>query len=614
MGVEILGASDLKDEVVGDIENGKQNKGLQTEETIEFGIVDGQKGATNGPNNVESNPIPDGGFPKDAVDEWPAPKQIHSFYFVRFRNFEDPSLRTKIEQADKELQKKNQARSQLTEALRAKKSDRAAIITQLKPLTAEDKMFRMIVGEKRKDMEPLQAALGKMRSANNAVREKGAGLCSSEEELNELIQSLHYRMQHESNTLVKEKQLLKEIKQLEGTREKVIANASMKAKLQDSFGQKEDIQDQLKLIGGDLDGVRKDQSSVRAKIKQLEEQLKAIESDINELQTKLTAEIEKRDKAYEALVALRKTREEGNACFYENRALLNKAKDIAAKKDIAALEELSHMEMEKFMALWSSSKSFRDDYEKRILPSLDIRQLSRDGRMRNPDEKSLIEVQPIQAEAQTAPVKATPKKTKEEAAPPLEIQQKESTKKVNEAETKGKVDDLADTGKSLGSEKSQKESSVSNVIDPEKLKEMKREEEIAKAKLAQERKKKLAEKAAAKAAIRVQKEAEKKLKDREKKAKKKVGAVNPTAEGEPVEEDSEAGESEKLEEKVEAPVITKAKEQKENIRQRNRAKSQDLPKAILRRKKSPSYWVWAVPAAAAVLVLILLMLAYYYFQ
>lgn len=63
----------------------------------------------------------------------------------------------------------------------------------------------------------------------------------------EQIQSLQYRIQHESNTLSEEKQLLKEIKQLEGTREKVIANAAVKAKLQDTFGQREEIQDQLKV-------------------------------------------------------------------------------------------------------------------------------------------------------------------------------------------------------------------------------------------------------------------------------------------------------------------------------------------------------------------------------
>lgn len=61
------------------------------------------------------------------------------------------------------------------------------------------------------------------------------------------IKSLHYRIQHESNTLTEEKQLLKDIKNLEGTREKVIANAAMKAKLQDSLGPKEAIQDQVKV-------------------------------------------------------------------------------------------------------------------------------------------------------------------------------------------------------------------------------------------------------------------------------------------------------------------------------------------------------------------------------
>jgi len=61
------------------------------------------------------------------------------------------------------------------------------------------------------------------------------------------IYSLQYRIQHESIPLTEEKQLLREIKQLEGTREKVIANAAMRTKLQESMGQKEAIQDQVKV-------------------------------------------------------------------------------------------------------------------------------------------------------------------------------------------------------------------------------------------------------------------------------------------------------------------------------------------------------------------------------
>lgn len=61
------------------------------------------------------------------------------------------------------------------------------MISQLKPLTTEDKRYRSIMDEKRKEMEPLQDALGKLRGSNNVTREKGVSLCSSEEELNFLV-------------------------------------------------------------------------------------------------------------------------------------------------------------------------------------------------------------------------------------------------------------------------------------------------------------------------------------------------------------------------------------------------------------------------------------------
>lgn len=61
------------------------------------------------------------------------------------------------------------------------------------------------------------------------------------------IYSLQYRIQHESIPLSEEKQILREIKQLEGTREKVIANAAIRTKLQDTIGQKDAIQDQVKV-------------------------------------------------------------------------------------------------------------------------------------------------------------------------------------------------------------------------------------------------------------------------------------------------------------------------------------------------------------------------------
>ena len=82
------------------------------------------------------------------------------------------------------------------------KFDRAHMLSQLKSLKAKDKQFKMIVDGKRKEMEPLQHAMGKLHNSNTANRERGGTLCSYEEELNKHIQILHYHMKHESIPLV----------------------------------------------------------------------------------------------------------------------------------------------------------------------------------------------------------------------------------------------------------------------------------------------------------------------------------------------------------------------------------------------------------------------------
>ncbi|XP_074558098.1 proton pump-interactor 1-like isoform X2 [Curcuma longa] len=586
------------------------------QELVRTNVANGE--AKEGDQSVDAN------FPKDAVEEWPAEKKVHNFYLVRFRTFEDPKLKARIDNADREVTKCTQTRFQITEALKAKRSERSNVIMQLKPLTAEDKQYRMIMDEKRKSMEPLQDALGKLRNANIAVRERGMGLCSSEEELNDLIYSLNYRMQHESLSLVEEKQLIKEIKMLEGTRDKVISNASEKAKIQDSFGHKEAIQDQVKLINDDIGGVKKEKQAIRMKIKSLEDELKVIDDEISSLQEELENINKKRNKAFETLVELRKSRDEVNSCFFQNRAVVNRAKDLAAKKDITSLQDFVYSEVEKFMSEWSSSeKAFREDYEKRILSSLDSRQLSRDGRMRNPDEKPIIPVEgPTTRDLEAAPVKvATPAKVnakqtedihllQQDVIPNKKTQETNVKKSSKVVESRAKAEDPTSIADSPAIEKPQ-ETPKPNEIDAAKLKEMKREEEIAKAKLAFERKKKQAEKAAAKAAVRAQKESEKKLKEKEKRLRKKAGGSAPDAPTEEPEVESKVSEPEEVTVETDTPVAERSKGQKENARFRNRPTGRgQVPKIMLKRKKAPSYWIWAAPAAVA--AVLSSAVAYYY--
>lgn len=64
-------------------------------------------------------------------------------------------------------------------------SDRAELISQIRALKDDNRQFRSILDEKRKEIEPLQHALGKLRNANSVGR--GSGICSSEEELNDIV-------------------------------------------------------------------------------------------------------------------------------------------------------------------------------------------------------------------------------------------------------------------------------------------------------------------------------------------------------------------------------------------------------------------------------------------
>ncbi|TYG71703.1 hypothetical protein ES288_D05G419400v1, partial [Gossypium darwinii] len=434
---------------------------------------------------------------------------------------------------------------------------------------------------------------------NNKDVDNRLSFCASEEELDFIIHSLQYRIQHESISLSDEKRILKEIKHLEGTREKVIANVAMRSKIQDSLGQKEDIDDQVK------SGPKKNQ---------IKDKLDETETKIESLQNELKAVTLKRDKAFENIQELRKQSDQGTSHFYQSRTTVHNAKLLATQKDIKALEELSIVEVEKFMALWNGNKAFRDDYEKRILPSLDSRLLSRDGRIRNPDEKPLVAPEkPVDSETETI-LRPSVRQPKEEAKSEPETMALESNP----------LSDISVVAEEiLVSGKLQKNKEV----DVAKLKELKREEEIAKAKQAMERKKKLAEKEAAKAARRAQMEAEKKLKEsfaslsgfalseREKRAKKKVaGSTNAVNPEELIE--AQDSEPEKVDVNTDAPVPAtvsmKGKVPKENTsRYRNRTKrTESLPKAILKRKKSMNYWIRAAPAG--VVVLVLLALCYYY--
>ena len=120
MGVEVVGFEMVQGPVesvtIGDKENGKLDQGPRSHEPIQFGSH-GEEPVKEAENGVSA----EANFPKDAVDEWPAQKQTHYFYLIRYRPYDDPKIKSKIDQAAIENEKKTQARFKITEQLKAKR-------------------------------------------------------------------------------------------------------------------------------------------------------------------------------------------------------------------------------------------------------------------------------------------------------------------------------------------------------------------------------------------------------------------------------------------------------------------------------------------------------------
>uniref|UniRef100_A0A0D9XCQ7 Proton pump-interactor 1 n=1 Tax=Leersia perrieri TaxID=77586 RepID=A0A0D9XCQ7_9ORYZ len=616
MGMEVVGTEPAPAEVKiadGEVNLFQENESKaakEREEAVLFGSDKSTAVANGAVNAADLAP------PKDAKEDWPEARKTHSFFFVKIRSLEDPKLKEKLDQAEKDFQKKIQARSQIFDAIKAKKNERFGIISELKPLSAENKQYNEAVSEKLKEIEPLRNRLGKFRDENNAVRAQGAGICSSIEELDQTIKRLHDRISHESISLDEEKRLIKQISQLKKTRPQVIAASANRAQIQDTVVERDAIQDQVKIIGEGIDGVKKERQAVRSKIKVLEDELKAIEAEIASLQEDLTAATARKDKAYESLTQLRHARDAYNNSFHQNRLLLSKARDLASRSELAEVQELHKTQVDKIMAEWCNSKAFREDYEKRILSSLNSRQLSRDGRMRNPDEKPIfIETEAAAAPAEQEPIqlKMPAKQAKEVPAPQADAAPKDEPRAkaaAKSAKAKSSLD--ADDDYEV---ESPKEKPKPKEVDLAKLKEIKRQEEIEKNRLALERKKKQAEKQAAKAAARAQKEAERKLQREEMRARRRAEAADTE---EPTESDNRSdGAAGAQAEDDSAPASAPVRrEQNQNVRHSRNVVTRSkapLPKAILKRKKAHSYWSWAGPAAAvaAMLVALLAVLGYY---
>ncbi|KAJ0110544.1 hypothetical protein Patl1_02262 [Pistacia atlantica] len=95
----------------------------------------------------------------------------------------------------------------------------------------------------------------------------------------------------------------------------------------------------------------------------------------------------RKDEVNRHILDLKRQRDETRSDYHRYASVLKNARELARKKDVKALNELSIREVQIFMSKWNQSKDFRCNYEKSVMQSLEKRQFQ-DGRIRILDEEA----------------------------------------------------------------------------------------------------------------------------------------------------------------------------------------------------------------------------------
>ncbi|CAK9328682.1 unnamed protein product [Citrullus colocynthis] len=354
------------------------------------------------------------------------PVQVRRFYFVKVLPLENPSLDAMIKKAEEVINKTNRDQVLLAPKIRGRMMDRDAWRSILSSRIKDYDNYELTLKWQKERLDILHLSLDKLTFAISAYKGKPVNSCLSSgevdkqklsflmlhgcknmaderkllrevnasqgkdggmtlDELHTPIQrlqrqlSINYVGRSETDEDARKQAILKDIKKHEVVREKAIANAVVNGKLWNSLSSKKSIQEEI--LNNSSFELRERQRKAIAEIRKVHAELEKVEKDIRSLQKLLTDANRKKDEAYNTILRLKKQYGEENASYYQYRSLMKKVEAFAKKKDTAAVQELSQIQVEKFMQQWNDNLDFRNNYKKRVIPSLKNRHLGVDGRM-----------------------------------------------------------------------------------------------------------------------------------------------------------------------------------------------------------------------------------------
>ncbi|XP_021841372.2 uncharacterized protein [Spinacia oleracea] len=550
------------------------------------------------------------------------------YYLIRLPRFDDVKLSEQIRLSEKEIEEKTRNR----DAVRIEYQKRKAIYWEFKTTfeaaRLEERAAHKLIIAKRREIDSAQSLINLARNAITV------------EDVDSQILSMERKIQHETMALAEEKRLVREIKQLNQQREQLAADSRRQQELHQALDRRVETEEQLKVLKKELDALRDSHAKFEESFRAAKKKHDAENALLNELKDQFISVDNVRQKAYVHFQTLKKQAFEKNKLFYNYKDDAKAAHEYAVSGEKESLEQHCVNQVEKFMELWNKNDEFRKDYVRCNMRSTLRRLRTQDGRALGPDEEppslgnfpndrintvaKLSSVGTVSTLERDFPVIA---KTVEVESSKKVIEQKNNNKTVlskKGVETISK-NSLAEPSGRMEIEEKEEEEPKQTKEEEElarkaeekrkeeeaaRLREQRRIEEKAKAQEALERKRKMAEKAQARAEFKARKEAEEKQKEKEKRAKKKgkKKGSSETAETEPAELPESLSETVRELEVTEKPVTTVKKSHKPALytKQVKTTKSiSSLPAPLRNRgKRRIPQWAWWLVVAILAVALI----------
>ncbi|KAK3133701.1 hypothetical protein QOZ80_6AG0539890 [Eleusine coracana subsp. coracana] len=473
-------------------------------------------------------------------------------YIIKVPRFAGEDLWAKTQEAHVRLDQLTQERDAINIRKQKQKSVCDQYREKLEAARREEREARAAHGDKKNDLNSVRSVIGKLNQANSI------------EEIEEMIATKERIMQHETISLKEEKLLIKEINDLKAQRKQLCSNMGSKAEINEAFDQKEHIHERHKTL-------KKDSDVLFTNLKSLEENTRKIQKSFEDERVifrKLNDEYrvanERRQKAYSDWAELKAEPFKKNKYFFMYKDDCKIADNHIQSGDVHQLQLYCNDQVERVMEMWNKDEDFRKQYVEGNKLSTLKRFGTRDGRRLGPDEEpplipsrrtsnpspslaaSSPNVPTITTVPAPAPVSVSVKEDSFPVLPSPDISKHAKSKASGTSAQNEKITvtvserDVKETEKEKArlmeeelerAKKAEELARMEQKLREEKAaaeKERLRLEQKAKAKEAEERKRRKAEKAQERAEFKARKEAEMKEKKKAKKDKKKGQADSST--------------------------------------------------------------------------------------